>query len=386
MPIAGIVAEYNPFHSGHAYQIAETRARGFDAVVVVMSGHTVQRGALSCMDKWSRAKAALCGGADLVLELPAIYASASAERFAEGAVSLLRAFGCDAVSFGSESGDLSRLQQAVERLQDPQTDAAIRAALVEGMSYPAARQKALGELLLDTPNDILGVEYLKALRGTGMDAVAIPRVGAGHDAATAKGGFASASALRGQLFTDGPESLCGYVPDTAMAVYRAAAVCDPAALERVLLHRFRSMTPADFAALPDDAEGLSNRLHRCAREARSIDELLFAVKTKRYTLARIRRMLLAAAVGITAEDRAMEPPYLRVLAATAKGTALLSETDGRRTLPLSASLARCAECSPHAARCAAIESAATDLFSLGCTPILPCGVDYTQKAVIIKDR
>ena len=196
MATAGIVAEYNPFHRGHAWHIARTRRTlGADtAVVCVMSGHWVQRGECALTDKWSRAALALSGGADLVLELPTPWAMASAEAFARGAVGLLAATGVvDVLSFGSETGELAPLRAAAAALDGPDYPERLRAGLTRGLSFPAARQAAVGADCLASPNDNLGVEYLRALP-PGMEALTIPRRGAAHDGPAA-GGFASALSL-----------------------------------------------------------------------------------------------------------------------------------------------------------------------------------------------
>ena len=206
MNISGIIAEYNPFHSGHARQIAETRRLlGEDAAVVcAMSGNWVQRADCAIADKWTRAAVALKGGADLVLELPTPWAISSAERFARGAVEVLSAAGVVShLSFGSESGSLEELRAAAVCLDSQAYPSALRRALDQGLPFPAARQEAVRALIgpaadvLSAPNNNLAVEYLRALPGS-MEAVAIPRTGAGHDQAPAAG-FASASWLRGRL-------------------------------------------------------------------------------------------------------------------------------------------------------------------------------------------
>ena len=247
MATAGIVAEYNPFHWGHAWHIARTRRTlGADtAVVCVMSGHWVQRGECALTDKWSRAALALSGGADLVLELPTPWAMASAEAFARGAVGLLAATGVvDVLSFGSETGELAPLRAAAAALDGPDYPERLRAGLTRGLSFPAARQAAVGADCLASPNDNLGVEYLRALP-PGMEALTIPRRGAAHDGPAA-GGFASASELRALLRAGRAAEADPYLPAPW-----SGETASMAHIDRAVLARLRTMDEADWAALPD---------------------------------------------------------------------------------------------------------------------------------------
>ena len=268
MNVAGIIAEYNPFHRGHAWHIARTRRTlGADtAVVCVMSGHWVQRGECALTDKWSRAALALSGGADLVLELPTPWAMASAESFARGAVGLLAATGVvDVLSFGSETGELAPLRAAAAALDGPDYPERLRAGLARGLSFPAARQAAVGAYCLASPNDNLGVEYLRALP-PGMEALTIPRRGAAHDGPAA-GGFASASELRALLRAGRAAEA-----DPYLTAPWSGAAASMAHIDRAVLARLRMMDEADWAALPDGgvAEGLPARLARSARTADSL--------------------------------------------------------------------------------------------------------------------
>ena len=278
MATAGIVAEYNPFHRGHAWHIARTRRTlGADtAVICVMSGHWVQRGECALTDKWSRAALALSGGADLVLELPTPWAMASAESFARGAVGLLAATGVvDVLSFGSETGELAPLRAAAAALDGPDyperlgggggpigVSVRLRAGRARGLSFPAARQAAVGADCLASPNDNLGVEYLRALP-PGMEALTIPRRGAAHDGPAA-GGFASASELRALLRAGRAAEA-----DPYLTAPWSGAAASMAHIDRAVLARLRMMDEADWAALPDGgvAEGLPARLARSAPAA-----------------------------------------------------------------------------------------------------------------------
>ena len=322
--VAGIVAEYNPFHRGHAYHIAETRRLlGADcAVVCVMSGDFVQRGDVAVFDQFTRAEMAVRGGADLVLELPLRWSLSSAEGFARGGVSLLKASGVVThLSFGSETGELAPLQHAADGLCDGALGELLREALKQGLSFPAARQKALERLIgedaavLSNPNDLLAVEYLRAI--SDLDAalapLAVRRVGALHDQA-GESDYPSGSALRSRMKAGQDVSAWApHLPD-AKPVFLED-------LETAILSRLRMLPKEAFAALPDCAEGLENVLWQAVHSEAALDDILAAAKSKRYPMSRLRRMLLCAALGVRKADGL--PPYLRVLAANERGRALL---------------------------------------------------------------
>lgn len=368
MKIAGCVAEYNPFHAGHRYHLEETRRRsGADAVVAVMSGNFVQRGACAITDKWARAEMALAGGADLVVELPTVWAAASAEYFAGGAALLLRELGVSILSFGSESGDGPALSRLADCLDREPFRAALREYLDRGLPFAACRQAAAervvgveGAAPLKSPNDNLAVEYLRAARRLGWEpeALPVPRLGPGHD-----GGdhpqFPSASRLRERI-------LAGELPMENPACLQYA--------ERAVLARLRRMGPEEYAALPDCGEGLDRRLMGAARSAVSLAEVWDKAKTRRYAHARIRRAVLWAALGLTAADRPARPSYLRVLGASGRGREVLR---GLKTaLPVVIKPARARTLLEAEARC-------TDFFSLCRRRITPAGGEWTHSPVML---
>ena len=277
MKIAGIVAEYNPFHTGHAWHIHETR-RLFQeetAVVAVMSGNWVQRGECAVTDKWTRTRAALAGGVDLVLELPTVWATASAEGFARGAVTLLAATGVvNVLSFGSECGQITPLRELARCLNSPAYSQALRRELGPKKTFALCRRQAAERLLgperaalLDFPNNSLGVEYLRALSPE-IDAVTIPRRGPGHDSASEGDGFPSASLLRQRLRTGETEGVSPFLP-----LPWTGEAADLRWCERALIARLRSMTLEEAQALPDSGDGLAARLLYAARQTASLDEL-----------------------------------------------------------------------------------------------------------------
>ena len=383
METAGIVAEYNPFHRGHAWHIAETRRRlGGDApVVCVMSGHWVQRGECALADKWLRAALALDRGADLVVELPTPWAMASAESFARGAVSLLAATGVvDVLSFGSETGELAPLEAAAAALDAPDYPERLRAALGRGLSFPAARQEAAGAACLSAPNNNLGVEYLRSLRALGstIRPMTVPRQGAGHDGPAA-GGFASASELRRLLRAGRGEEAAPYLTATW-----SEELADMQHIERAVLARLRTMGEGDWAALPDGggAEGLPSRLAKAAREAVSLEDFYTRAKTRRYPHARLRRLALAAFLGLRAAERPAAPPYVRVLGLGGRGRALLRKMKDTCPLPVIVKPAQARELDGPARTLFESEARYTDLYGLCFPAPRPCGAEWIHSPVV----
>jgi len=371
MNICGIVCEYNPFHSGHRHLIDECRrALGADsAVLCVMSGDFVQRGESALFPKHDRARAAVAGGADLVLELPLPWCMAPAETFARGAVGMLGASGVVThLCFGSESGDLPLLRETARTLLRPETDARIRSELETGCSYAAARQRALeaaGCAAPTQPNDILAVEYLKALelQALPLAPFAVARRGARHDAPE-EDAFPSASFLRARLRAG--ESVDRWVPEAALAALRSGdGPVDAGAVETALLSRLRFLPEAAFAAAPDVSEGLEKRVFAAAHTEPTLEAVAAAASTKRYPRARIRRIALGAALGLRADDSAQTPPYLRVLAANARGLSLLREMEARAALPVLTKPAHVRRLGARAERIFSLGAAAADLCALG---------------------
>ena len=388
MKIIGIVAEYNPFHTGHAWHIQETRRqfREETAVVAVMSGNWVQRGECAITDKWTRTEMALAGGVDLVLELPTVWSTASAEGFARGAVSLLATTGVvDVLSFGSECGEIPPLRALARCLNSPDFSQALRRELGPKKSFAQCRRQAVEALqgpdtaaLLDLPNNNLGVEYLRFLPPD-MEAVTIPRRGAGHDSPAEGDGFPSASLLRQRLRT---EEVTGVSPFLPLPWKGEAA--DMKHLERALVARLRSMTLAEAEALPDSGDGLAARLLYAARQTASLEELYALTKTRTYAHARVRRLALYALLGLREADRPAAPPYIRVLGFNRRGQDVLREMNRRATLPFSVKPAHIPRFSPEAQALFALEERFTDLYSLCFPTPRPGGLEWTTNPVVIK--
>lgn len=398
MRIAGVVAEYNPFHNGHALHLEKTRAKngGCEAthIVAVMSGSFVQRGEPAVLPKFDRARMALLGGADLVLELPVPWCLSSAEGFAFGAVSLLDSLGCvDCLSFGSESGDLAPLEKAVSLMETPRFSSLLKYFLELGISFPEAQQKALAEIggattasVLETPNNTLGIEYLKALErlGSRITPFTVKRQGSAHDSLAPIGNTASASYLRTLLSADRLINALPYIPASSASALSDAAQngrlpADVQLLERAVLSRLRLMTVEEWRAVPGISEGLENRAYNAARSAQSLADLEERIKTKRYPLTRVRRLIWSAYLGIPSGYAAARPPYARVLAANERGKEILSAA--KPTVPL---LYRASQVDKLSDACQALwqlENRATDLYGVAFASPLPCGTDCTNGLV-----
>ena len=334
MKIVGILCEYNPLHLGHAKQMAMIRAfSGEDtAIVCLMSGNFVQRGYPAIFDKAVRARAALQAGADLVLELPVQYCLSSAEGFAAGAVSILGTF-CDEMSFGAEHPDREALMATAAALLSPAFPEHLRRHLDAGLSFPAARARALQDMgtdnaLLSSPNDILAVEYCKAIlsQDSPMAPAPIRREGSYHDA-KADPENPSATALRALI--ENGKAFRSFVPTD---LFENAPAHTLALGEKAILARLRTMTDAEFEALPYGSEGLWRKLMRECRQKNTLEEILTAVKSKRYTRTRLDRMVMCAFLGLTKENLASPAPYARVLGFTKRGQQVLHLAKERTSL------------------------------------------------------
>lgn len=388
MKFAGIITEYDPFHNGHAAQLAAARRAGAECIAVCMSSGAVQRGGVPILPDAVRARAALEAGADLVVALPAPYACATAERFAAAGVSLLAALGCDTLVFGAETPDAALLQQAAVLLQREELQPLLRQKLSAGMTYAAARAEAAEELvpgmgaLLRTPNNILGIEYCKAIlnQKAALQPMPLPRWGTAHGGAAGEHDgtpMASASYLRQHTL----EEWAPFVPQTAMELYRKAAaegqLLDAQKFETAVLALLRAAPPERFARARGVSEGLENRLAAAVREADSLEDLYTRLKTKRYPHARLRRLVLDTALEFPAE--LPEPPYLLVLGAR---KAVLPRLKQAR-LPAGTSLADLMRNGEEARKIGALHSRAVDFSSLCRCKIRPMGLAFTAKPVIL---
>lgn len=330
MGITGIICEYNPFHLGHRKQfdIIRQRKGEAEAIVCLMSGDFVQRGHPAIIDKTLRAKAAVSCGADLVFELPVTAALSSAEGFAARGVEILSSF-CHSLCFGAESDDSAALLATAGALLSDEFPPLLRAQLDKGLSFPAARQAALEEMGLDgalvtQPNNILAIEYCKAIlsQHSPMAPFPILRQGSYHDAAPDREN-PSATAVRALMTGSHDWKSC--VPAPAQAIFEGATLHTLSAGERAILARLRTMDDAEFEALPYGSEGLWRKLMHAARRESTLEDILIAVKSKRYTRTRLDRMVMCAFLGLTEADLCVPAPYTRVLALNDRGREILKK-------------------------------------------------------------
>ena len=346
--VLGIIAEYNPFHNGHLYHIAKSKQEtGAQYVIAVISGNFVQRGNTSIINKWTKARMALLNGVDLVIELPTIYSISSAENFAEGAIKILNSLGVvDTLSFGMEANDISTLNNIANVLYNEPKEyvTMLSHELSKGNSYPKARENALLLYLNDIKryanvmsgsNNILGIEYLKALRKTKstITPVGIKREKVLYNDKYIVDEFASATAIRKMLMTKELNDISKVMPRNSYLLLgeelkKGHYVIDIARFEKEIIYTLRKMSVQDIAKLPDVSEGLENSLKNAADSCNTLKDLINIVKTKRFTQTRIQRILLYCLLGITKKQMETSRkviPYARVLGFNNKGKELISE-------------------------------------------------------------
>ena len=326
----GIICEYNPLHLGHFKQITRIREQfgSKTAIVCVLSGDYVQRGMPAIIDKSRRAEAALLSGADLVLELPITAALSSAEGFAAAGVQILSQT-CDYLCFGTESADEQGLMDTAKALLSDAFPPLLKEQLALGLSFPAARQAALSRMglesdILSLPNNILAVEYCKAIlrQNSAMKIFPIHRAGSYH-AEVADVENPSATAVRNLMLQAHNWKSC--VPKAVRPIFEDAPLHTLEAGERAILSKLRTMTEEEFEALPYGSEGLWRKLMHACRAESTLEEILTATKSKRYTRTRLQRMILCAFLGITQKTLEAEVPYTRVLGFTEEGRRILKE-------------------------------------------------------------
>lgn len=372
-----VICEFNPFHNGHRFLLGKAKELTGEPVLAVMSGSFTQRGEVALCSKFERAEAALKSGADLVAELPAVYAVSCAERFARGGVNISKMFGCvNYLAFGCEDDDIDLLKTAAFAGENPEVNAIIAEQMNSGSYYPkayeyAVRQVCGGEVadVLTKPNNILAVEYIRALRGTDIKPLPIKRVGAEHDSDGADGIYASASYIR-KLLRSG-KSADGLLP------YAPSEITYPEKLDRALLYKLRNMNAEQLRALPEVGEGLENRILSAARKFGTAEEVIGEVKTKRYTRSRICRILTCALLGITEELQTKTADYARVLGFTDEGGKMLKACIGK----VITSAAKAEDLGSDTAELLAADIRATDTAALAYEKVKPCGADYLTKIV-----
>ena len=349
----GIICELNPLHKGHKYLFDNCKSEN-STVICALSGNFFQRGEFAVYDKYTRARTAVENGADLVIEIPALCTIQSAQGYAKAGVEILEATGiCDCLAFGAECDNVDELKAVAKEIQNK--DSLIKEELKKGVSYPTARKNAVNSPLLDTPNNILAIEYLTY---TKLEAMAIKRIGKGHDTDDDE---YSASEIRKNLNADEISSMKN--------------------CEKAILYKLRTMTAEDFLQIEDVGEGLENRIVRAVADSLTLEELYDNIKTKRYTHSRIRRIILRAYLGIT-KDMPKEPKYLHILAFNDRGREILAQMKKTATLPIITKYGNIE--SNEVKQLFDLECKFTDIYNLGYTNIKPCGEEQRAKIEIIK--
>ncbi len=346
MKIGGIVAEWNPLHNGHQYLITQAKAIAPDGLIGIMSGHFTERGQIAAVNKWHRTKMALSAGIDLVLELPCPYALSPANRFAFGALFSLHSLGIVThLIFGTEEPTMDYLMRTAHLLENepPAFQASLRQALNTGLSYPVAQAQAIALIFGNSnaaslPNNILAIEYLRSLLKLSSSIIpcGIPRVGVEHHATEANGIYKSASAIRRDM---GQQNYQKYVPAFCSAQLEAVEKSHTPFLSNklasdVLLAAAKTASIESLSSISEVSEGLENRIHTCAEQNSNLEELITAIKTKRYTRTKIERILWKNVLHITKDFEDKQPTYLRVLGMNQRGAHLLSMAKKRASLPL----------------------------------------------------
>ncbi len=339
MKIAGIIAEYNPFHNGHLYHIEQTKKNlKADYTVVVMSGNFVMRGEPALFNKFLRAKSAVTGGADLVIELPVPYALSSAEYFAEGGVRILESLkGIDYLSFGSETGNIEALTAIADKLLCEKTKKAIRENSKAGIPVFSAMAKEFGEEeneILKTPNNILAVNYIKALKkiNSSITPYSVKRKMADYNDISANGNFISATGMREYLKAG--KDISPYIPEASYSLIKDYEPVFEEEFDKILAYALRIKTSEDFLKYADVSEGLENLLIKSVREVFTVKETAEYLKSKRYAYTRIKRILFNILLDIPKGEREKKPEYARVLGFNEKGKELMSYLNKKSEIPL----------------------------------------------------
>ena len=372
-----VICEFNPFHNGHKYLLEKAKKITDQPIIAIMSGSFTQRGEVAVTDKFSRAKTALENGADLVVELPTVYAVSNAQRFASCGTHIAKAFDCvDTLAFGCESESADLLLSASKAVDDERVSALIKEEMKSGNYYPRALENAVRTVfgdetadVLTSPNNILAVEYIKSLGDGRVKPLPILRTGVQHDSDVIVKNFASASQVRKMLRTgENAEEFVPVVP---------CEITYPELLERAVICKLRSMKIEDFAKLADVSEGIENRIYRAVNECSSVEEIIGFVKTKRYTHARIRRIIISAFLGVTEEMQNTPVEYARVLGFTKEGATLLKSCK----LEVITSVSDALKKGGNIEKFLNIDVMATDVSAVAYKNIKSCGADFTTPVI-----
>ena len=383
MSAVGIIAEFNPLHTGHKRLIDHAHTLG-DTVICAISGNFVQRGDVAILSKSQRTKFALLSGADAVCEMPVLWSMSTAQNFALCGVWQLYNLGCQKIVFGSECGDIDALKEAAEvLLSDGFFEKACEKAK-QGVTFAAAREQAASEMgvdftLLRGANNNLGIEYIIAAKKLNLpiEFHTIKRVGAAHDSGEIESGFVSSSFIREELHKGNIGYTERFMPREIRGIINDEHIADINRLEKAILCCLRTKTPSELKNLPDISEGLENKIYFSARVSTSLDELYSSIKTKRYTLARIRRLVLSAFLGLDNRFFMTTPPYVRVLGFNENGLSHLKSPQG--IIPVITRAAQIKQLDSDAQSVFETECRATDIYNLCLGTPLECGAEQRMK-------
>ncbi len=407
--VLGIVGEYNPFHNGHLYHLEESKKMtSSNYTVAIISGNFTQRGSTAIIDKWSRAEMAIKNGVDLVIELPVLYATSSAENFADGAIKILDSLKVvDYISFGAETSDIDILNNFADILyKEPlKYRSFLTHELKKGISFPKARENALLMYLngnrkyinvLSSPNNILGVEYIKALKKhkSNIKPISIARFETGYNDVTYSGNIASATAIRNIVKNGGFDALRKLLPNSSYSVLidnikQGHIVSDLSVFEKQIIYNLRSMYTEEIAELAEVSEGLEHSLKNAADSCNTLEELLNKIKSKRYTSTRLQRILLYSILNITKKDIELSKktmPYIRVLGLNKRGKFLISEiAKANPKLEIVTSVKKFVDKTTNKNMKSMIEKDiwATDVYTLGYQFDSSSNLDFTKKLLTL---
>lgn len=406
--VLGIISEYNPFHNGHLYHLIKSKKiTGAEYTIAVIGGNFTQRGNCSLIDKWSKTEMALLNGIDLVIELPVLYSVSSAENFAEGAIKILDSLKIvDTISFGTETSDINILDKFADILyNEPKEYKAILShELSKGVSYPKARENALMMYLndirrfapvLSSPNNILGIEYLKALKkyNSNITSIAIQRINTGYNDTNFSGNIASATAIRNLILNNEYKDLNRILPISSYSILKeniqkGHIVKDISNFDRIAIYNLRKMSTEQIANLPDVSEGLEFAIKKAANSCNTITELINIVNSKRYTKTRLQRIVLYSLLGITKKDIQISKkvdPYIRVLGFNEKGRYIISEISKSKKLNLITSVKKFTDSNTNKNLQLMMEKDiyATNVYTLGFEHDSWSNLDYTQKIITL---
>ncbi|MCQ2440544.1 MAG: nucleotidyltransferase family protein [Clostridia bacterium] len=387
--VVGIIAEFNPLHSGHKYIIDCAKQNG-NTVICVISGNFVQRGDTAVIPKQKRVETAIKCGADIVAELPVIWSMSTAQNFALGGVWQLYTLGCDEILFGSECGDIKKLTDCADILLSDKFALLVSNEVKKGVTFATARETVAVSLgveknLLSSANDNLGIEYIIASKKLNLPIKfkCVKRIGANHNSNDEKNGFVSSSLLRQKILSGDIGYAEKFMPISARGIINEDIISDIKRIEIAVLTTLRQKNENYFKNIADVSEGLENKIYFSIRVATSLEELYNMVKSKRYTLARIRRMVLSSFLGIEKDLFMTAPPYVRVLGFSKNGCDYLSKLCAISPVVLKVSEIK--QLDEKAQKVFATECKATDLYSLSLKKPQECGIEYKTKLLKTED-